>query len=216
MRGVSYWLNGNLYVSVTNRVISASPVLLRGPSFVMPPESGFCKLEKGGDESVEPSIEEICEAVDHAFETGKVAVSSMDSEPVTFAGYGEPLLRLDCICDAVERIKEHRHGASVRVKTSGLILSSEGGMVANKLKEAGIERVSVSLVSDNPQQFQDIMQPSNGAKFGDVCSFIISCAEVGLDVECTAVERPDVKISNVRSLALALGATGFRSVKYFP
>jgi hypothetical protein len=39
---------------------------------------------------------------------------------------------------------------------------------------------------------------------------------VGLDVECTAVERPDVNVTAVRALALSLGAATFSSSPYFP
>lgn len=217
MRGLTYSLNGHLYVAVTNRLISASPIALRGPSFVMPADSGFSKLaDMHGNEDVEPTSDDIFTAVDNAFESGRVAVSSMESEPVTFAGYGEPLLRVGTICDAVKQIKDNRHGALIRIKTNGLILNDDSTSVAQTLKDVGVDQVSISLLSDNPKQYQEIMKPQNKATFSDVCSFIITCAEVGLDVECTAVESPDVQMPNVRSLAMALGATSFRSVKYFP
>ena len=217
MKGLTYWLNGNLYISVTNRLISASPILLRGPSFVMPTDSEFCKLsDLCGDETVEPTADEIFTAVDHAFDTGKIAVSSMDSAPITFAGYGEPLLRLDVICEAVQHIKDARHGASIRIKTNGLIPNTEVSSVVMKLKKVGIDKMSISLMSENPKQYQAIMKPQNNTTFSDVCAFIMTCAEAGLDVECTAVERPDIQLGNLRALALALGATSFRSVKYYP
>lgn len=194
-----------------------SPVALRGPSFTMPAQSGFSMLmDEQGDEDAEPNCSDIFEAVDKAFDTGRVSVSSMESEPITFAGFGEPLLRTDCICDAVRQIKDSRHGAIFRIKTNGLIRSADGLSTALKLQEAGIDKISVSLISENPTQYQQIMQPKNGATFSDVCSFVMTCAEIGLDVECTAVDRPDVHVGNVRALALALGAASFRSAKYFP
>ena len=36
-------------------------------------------------------------------------------------------------------------------------------------------------------------------------------AEEGVDVECTAVARPDVDVPKVQALAVSLGATRFRT-----
>ncbi len=92
MKPISYWLRNKLYLNVTNRNTTiASTMSLRGPSFFMPKESGFQLLPDG----YEPSVEEMVNAVDQAFEEGKIEVDSMRSEEVTFAGVGEPLLRLD-------------------------------------------------------------------------------------------------------------------------
>jgi hypothetical protein len=73
----------------------------------------------------------------------------MESESITFAGYGEPLLsvsnlniwsvykyrclynlllylkELDVITRAAEMIKDSHHGANLRVKTNGLISTKE-------------------------------------------------------------------------------------------
>ena len=98
--------------------------------------------------------------------------------------------------------------------------------------------ISVSLLADNANDYNKIMNPQNSATFADVCSFIISCAEKGimlcqiyiqwkystffafslpeLDVTCTAVEQPGVNMKNVRDLAISLGARDFVSSKYFP
>ena len=97
--------------------------------------------------------------------------------------------------------------------------------------------ISVSLLADNANDYNKIMNPQNSATFADVCSFVISCAEKGiilcqiyfqqkystffafsseLDVTCTAVEQPGVNMKNVRNLAISLGARDFVSSKYFP
>jgi hypothetical protein len=43
----------------------------------------------------------------------------MESDPVTFAGYGDPLLRLSAVEAAAKAIKHRRHGAQLRVMTNG-------------------------------------------------------------------------------------------------
>ena len=42
--------------------------------------------------------------------------------------------------------------------------------------------ISVSLLADNANDYNKIMNPQNSATFADVCSFIISCAEKGIIV----------------------------------
>lgn len=88
--------------------------------------------------------------------------------------------------------------------------------VAQSLKSSGIKHLSVSLMADTPKQYAEIMQPQGKLTFGDVCNFVVCATEAGLSVDCTAVERPDVNIQRVRSLATSLGAASFSSYQYFP
>lgn len=123
MRGLTYFLKNKLYVALTNKCVSISPLQLRGPSFVLPPSANFHLLEQ------EPSSEDVFKAVDDAFEQGLIGVSSMDSDEITFAGAGEPLLRLETLMEAASLILEQRHGAQLRLKTSGLVLSKDSAKV---------------------------------------------------------------------------------------
>jgi TatD family-associated radical SAM protein len=202
-------------VGVTNRLNSVGPTTLRGPGFVMPVSSQFSKLiDLNGNENIEPSSTQLFEAIDNAFEAGLVNVGSMEAEQVTFAGYGEPLLRSETIAHAATLIKEHRHGVPLRVKTNGLIAKKKAVTIATLLKASGIDKISISLISHDAKQYNDIMKPV-GADFSDACSFVIACAESELEVECTTVQRSDIDVSKVRSLALSLGAHQFSAAPYF-
>ena len=88
--------------------------------------------------------------------------------------------------------------------------------VALKLAESRIDTVSVMLASDNPVQYEELMQPQEGRNFGDVCNFVVTLAELGVNVECTAVNAPGVKIDAVNKLATSLGAIMFRTREYVP
>ena len=156
------------------------------------------------------------DAVEKAFEDEQVAVLDMDSAPITFAGYGEPLLCPQVIYDTCHLIKEGRHGVPLRVKTNGLIGLDESAQTASRLKDCGIDRVSIGLHAENPSQYQKLVQPLDKKGFSEVCSFVINCVEAGLEVECQAVEAPGVDISAVRRLALSLGAQEFKSISYHP
>mmetsp|Transcript_30092 Transcript_30092/g.50321 ORF Transcript_30092/g.50321 Transcript_30092/m.50321 type:complete len:219 (-) Transcript_30092:110-766(-) len=212
MRGVRYIVRNKLYLAVTNECNSVSPIALRGPSFQMPESSKFAPLM----DDYEPRAADLFKVVDDAFEDGTVSVDSMESDAISIAGLGEPLLRLPVITDAARMIKEKRHGAQLRVKTNGLVLSKDAAFVADSLKTSGVSCISISLTSDNPKQYNEIMKPLGPATFRDTCAFVIACVEAGLDVSCTAVEAPGVNISRVRSLAHSLGAPAFVSSKYYP
>lgn len=164
----------------------------------------------------EPTSGMLLQAVDKAFEEGLVTVSDMDSAPITFAGFGDPLLRIDVVCDTAELIKEGRHGVPLRVDTMGLVGLSESAAVAARLKESGIDFISIGLHAENPSQYSKIVQPFDKKGFGEVCNFVIACAEAGLEVECRAVEAPGINVSAVRKLAMSLGAHEFKCVSYFP
>ena len=200
MRGLTYVLRNKLYIALTNQCISASPLQLRGPSFQLPASANFHPLE------AEPSSDDVFKAVDDAFTNGLIGVSSMDSDVITFAGIGEPLLRLDTLHQASTQILEHRHGAQLRVKTNGLVSLKFGSkvwfhprflklcfllnsplffsfyiliQVAATLAESGVSNVSVTLACDNPKQYLDIMKPTNGCTYSDMCSFVVECVEAG-------------------------------------
>lgn len=130
-----------MYLSVTNQLNSVSRVALRGPAFRMPADSAFEMLDDGA----EPNEHMIHEAVEKAFEDSRIVVGSMESEPITFAGYGEPLLRADVISKAARLIKDTRHGATLRIKTNGLIKRDISGDMIKELKSAGIDKISISL-----------------------------------------------------------------------
>ena len=113
-------------------------------------------------------------------------------------------------------IKEKHHGVPLRVKTNGLVEFTEAGKVASLLHESGIDKVfsllfrlckftqqsltqlpllnqhisqmAVALQSDNPAQYREFMQ----GDFAKVCGFMSACVETGLDVEGSAVARPEV------------------------
>eukprot|EP01031_Cornospumella_fuschlensis_P042163 gene42163-51487_t len=210
IKGLTYWLNNRLYIAVTNQTNSLSPLAVRGPNFFLPASSGFEALEE------DPDAVDMKHAVDLAFDEGKVGVTSMGSDEITFQGIGEPLLRRDVVMEAAQLIKESRHGAQLRLRTNGLIPESESFTLATSLKASGIKFVTVSLMTDNPKQYLELMQPKNDLGFGEVCNFVMACVESGLAVGCTAVKRPDVKMSSVRALAQSLGAQSFREYSYHP
>jgi len=46
----------------------------------------------------------------------------------------------------------------LRVKTNGLVASASAAAVAAALRDAGVDKVSVGLASDNPKGYAEILQ----------------------------------------------------------
>ena len=87
---------------------------------------------------------------------------------------------------------------------------------ATFLRDAGVDSVSVALMTGGPDQYVALMEPvtavgecdSGGAPLGAhsrVCAFIAASAALDdFDVEVTAVDRPDVDHAATEELAARL------------
>ena len=125
-------------------------------------------------------------------------------QTIVFAGEGEPTLRLEHLLRIVARLKES-HGTDLpplRLTTNGLILSSN---MAERLKSSGISKVSVALMTADPKQYQELMDPLDIANGHDrVCQFIAEAVQAGLEVETTGVDRKEVDKTATEALAKKL------------
>jgi molybdenum cofactor biosynthesis enzyme MoaA len=108
-------------------------------------------------------------------------------------------------------VHEKRHGVPFRVITNGLLPPG----VATALRSGGVKKASVAIMSNNPNQYAQMMQPSDGRTHADVCSFVAALVAAGVETECTAVCQPGVNVRQAQDLAEALGAVRFRSREYF-
>ena len=111
-KGVAYTVGRGLYLALTDRTNSRTVVASRGPGFVMSRESNFSPL--GGKGAAEPSATELAAVVDRAYD-GLDIVGMGENDPgVTFAGLGEPLLRMETIVETIATVSERRFVASLR------------------------------------------------------------------------------------------------------
>ena len=208
--GLSYILSNTLYIAITDVSNANTLISTRGPSFVMPPESGFQPLGE-----YEPDAEELAAIVDrHYAEAVDITGLGENDNGVAFAGLGEPTLRLDTLLATVQAVRERRHGVPFRVITNGLV--PDPVSTAEALYSAGVKRASVSLMTSNPKQYKELMRPSGDLGHRDVLNFIVALCEAGVQTECTAVKSPGVNVRAAKELAEALGAVGFRERLFFP
>ncbi len=123
------------------------------------PAEGVCKLAR---EDV-LSYEEILEIVSAAAELGITKVRVTGGEPLVRPGVPELCARIG----ALRGIRE------VSVTTNGVLLER----YAQKLKEAGVRRVNVSLDTMNPEKYRTI---TGGGELSMVLAGVRAAAEAGL------------------------------------
>ncbi len=119
---------------------------------------------------------------------------------------GEPLLRRG-LCELVERLAPIEGAADLCLTTNGLLLAP----LARSLKEAGLQRITVSLDSLDESRFREL---SGGrGELGRVLEGIEAAADAGLAVKLNAVIRRGRNDRDVPALAAYARASG-RSVRF--
>lgn len=196
---VVYWLGKNLYLNITNRC---------------PNNCCFCfRKFKDGIQGfnlkliTEPSPNEVIKKVQEA-------INRKNWSEVVFCGFGEPFERLDCVVEVTRWIKKHS-GRIVRIDTNGQgCLLNKGRRVVKELKEAGVDKISVSLNAHDKATYNQVCKPEFENAFENVLEFIEKAGEE-FYVEITTVTIPEVDIPKVREMARKLGV-GFRVREYIP
>lgn len=214
--GIAYFLD-TLYLAPTHRSSAVNSMRsCRGPSFQMRADSGFEEIV-----DPEPSAKELASIVDGVYSLSDNLGSMGEGDlGVVFQGQGDPLEAHEVVLETVALVAANKNSIAFRCNTLGLcgadvvdaLLSSP--VLArgdeDQRRETRLAKFSVFLPAANPAKYAELIQPQDGRGFQDVCAFITRMAEAGVEVECTAVERPDVNINEIRALAMALGARSFR------
>ena len=182
---IVYWVGDNLYLNITNRCSNHCYFCFRKLKNGI---QGFnLKLHK------EPSTDEIIG------ELQKV-INRKHWREIVFCGFGEPLERLDYVLEITRWIKKHAKKV-VRINTNGQgYLLNRNRDVVKELREAGVDRVSVSLNTHDKETYNHVCRPKFEDAFQSILEFIQK-ARGELNVEITAVTVPEVDISKVSELA---------------
>ena len=196
---VVYWLGNSLYLNITNRCPNSCYFCFRKLKNGI---QGFnLKLRN------EPSSDEVAKEV-------QKVINRKNWNEVVFCGFGEPLERLNCVLEVTRWIKKH-YGKVVRIDTNGQgRLLNEGREVVKELKEADVDKISVSLNAHEKATYNQICKPEFENAFEGVLEFIEKAGEK-FDTEITAVTIPEVDIRKVREIAKRMGVR-FRVRQYVP
>ena len=197
---VVYWLGNSIYLNVTNRCSNSCYFCFR--KFKKGIREFNLKLEK------EPTSEEVIEEL-------RKVINRKNWSEVVFCGFGEPLERLNLVLEVTRWVKKH-YWNTVRVDTNGQgYLLNKGRDVVLELKEAGVDKVSVSLNAYDKATYNQVCKPVFEDAYENVLEFIKKAKEEGLETEATAVTIPEVDLAKVKELAERIGVK-FSVREYIP
>ncbi len=185
---IVYWLGENLYLNVTNRCSNNCYFCFRKY------KNGISKFNL--KLTTEPSTTDIIKQV-------TPVLPRKQWKEIVFCGFGEPLIRLDTVLDVTEQLKT-TGTVPIRINTNGqAYLINKDRNVIDELKEAGIDRLSVSLNAHNKETYDSVCKPKLENAFDSVLEFI-SKASALINTEITTVTIPEVNIPEIEALAKKL------------
>jgi len=178
---IVYWLGVNLYLNITNRCSNNCYFCFRRYKRGI---YGFnLKLRE------EPTQRQIIDDLQN-FINRKIW------KEIVFCGFGEPLERLDYVLEVTKWIKKH-FSIAVRIDTNGqAYLLNKGRNVIEELKEAGLDRISISLNAHNKETYNYVCKPKFENAYENVIR-LIEKAKTQFDTEITTVTIPEVNISEI-------------------
>jgi TatD family-associated radical SAM protein len=183
---VSYQIDNNLYLSITDRCTL---------------ECAFCPKTlgdmtvKGYDLTFDhrPTAQEIISAIDDPRRYNEVV----------FCGYGEPTMRLNVLLEVAHDIKAR--GGRVRVNTDGL---SNLVHKQDTLPELGecVDALSVSLNAQNQEVYDRHCRPNLPGSYAAMLAFLREAPRYIKDVTATAIDGLEgVDIPACEAIAKEMG-----------
>ncbi|MEM3640771.1 MAG: TatD family nuclease-associated radical SAM protein [Candidatus Bathyarchaeia archaeon] len=194
-----YWLGNSLYLNITNSCSNNFYFCLKNFKSGV---GGF-NLKLTGEPSAKDVIVEL-----------QKVINLKNWKEIVFCGYGEPLERLDCVLEVSKWIRRY-YGkiVSVRIDTNGQgLLLNKGRDVIKELKEAGVDKISVSLNAHDEETYNQICKPYFNNAYASILDFIKRAKDF-FDVEVTAVAVPEVDLSKIEEIAQKIGVR-FRVREY--
>jgi len=194
---IVYWLGEKLCLNITNRCSNNCYFCFR-------------KYRNGIDRFnlrlvSEPTVADVVKRI-------AVLLHKAQWREIVFCGFGEPLTRLDTVLEVTKQVKL-MSSAPIRIDTNGqAYLTNKDRNVVEELKEAGVDKISVSLNAHNKETYNLVCKPSFENAFDKVLEFICK-ASACFDTEITTVTIPEVNISEIEELARSLGVK-FRLRQY--
>ena len=128
---------------------------------------------------------------------------------VVFCGYGEPFLKKDMMKNFALYLRKNYPDIKIRVNTNGHANAIYKTNVAEEFRGL-IDEVSVSLNSDNSEQYDKISKPKIKNAYEEVKKFILACNDAGIITNASVVSGFDknieINIENCEKIAHELGA----------
>lgn len=127
---------------------------------------------------------------------------------VVFCGYGEPFLKKDMMKAFAQYLRENYPEIKIRVNTNGHANAIYKTNVAEEFKGL-LDEASVSLNSDNAEQYNEICQPKIENAYEAVKDFLKCCRQAGIKTYASIVtgfDEREINAENCEKIAKELGA----------
>jgi molybdenum cofactor biosynthesis enzyme MoaA len=174
-------------------------------------------LQDDNDPLLRPTVQELASEIETHY-------NEHDYTSIVIAGEGEPTLRMCALQQLARRIQQLHPNVPLRVTTNGLVgmrndSQNDCDNTAASLKDCGVHSVSVAIMTHDADQYNQLMEPiSSTSKSAHACvvNFMKSAIRVGLSVEATAIDRPDVDKVKTTEFVSSIGVDTLRWRTYFP
>lgn len=127
---------------------------------------------------------------------------------VVFCGYGEPFLRKEMMKEFAKYLRKNYPELTIRVNTNGHANAIYRTNVAEEFKGL-LDVASVSLNSDNADEYDEICRPKIKNAYEEVKKFIKACNEAGIKTYASIVtgfDEREINVENCEKIAHELGA----------
>lgn len=186
---LTYEGHGNLYLNITNRCTARCEFCIKHYADGV---YGYnLRLSR------EPSVSELLTTLQQR--------NLNQYREIVFAGFGEPLTRLDDVLHITRWLKQYK--ARVRIDTIGHVkLYHPGRNIATELKEAGVDTVSLSLNAQDEETYNQLCHPAKPGAYKSMLSFAGELRQTGIRTRLTVVALPTVDIARCQKIAEELKA----------
>lgn len=183
---IVYWRKTSLYLNITNKCTNNCVFCVRNHQTGV---FGF-KLKLMKEPAEQEIISELRKYLTNAF------------EEVVFTGYGEPLERLEVVCNVSREIKRLYPEITIRIDTNGMgeLINPDSNCIT-ELKEAGIDHISISLNASNAEQYYKICRPKFGKQSFEAILRFAERAKHLFKINFTIVAIPQIDTQACQKLA---------------
>lgn len=189
----AYILDNNMYINLTNLCTNDCIFCIRSLNDKVAGSNLNLSSEKINPEDVISQIKE---------------KMTSDIKEIVFCGYGEPLIKLDLLKEIAAFVKKAYPNLPTRINTNGQANIIHKKNVTEELKGL-IDKISVSLNSDNAKQYQQLSKSKFGEDaYEEIKTFAKLCAEAGIDTSLSIVtgyKDNIINVENCKKIAQDLG-----------
>lgn len=190
----AYILDGNLYINLTNSCTNNCIFCIRSLNDTVVGANLTLSTE-----NVKAS--DVIEQIKNKMQP--------EIEQVVFCGYGEPTLKIEILKEVAGFLRKTYPNKKIRINTNGQANFVFGRDIVSEIAPL-IDKVSISLNSDNAKQYQELSQSKFGEEiYEEVKKFAKMCVNAGIETDLSIVigyKDYEINIENCKKIASDIGA----------